>query len=100
MVQRVTNPAFPRAIPHAIVGIDSLLRVLLFGSLPGSQKGPKMSPEMDPKRDRKWVTKWTREATKNGSPKGYSTLEPGNLYLDTQTRNLNSNSKPNSIVEL
>ena len=35
----VRNAPFSGIYPHAMVGIDSLLKVVLFGSLPGSQKG-------------------------------------------------------------
>ena len=67
----VPNPSFPRAIPHGMLIIDSLLQVLIFGP----QMGPQMDPKMGPQRDRKWVPKWTRKGTENGSPKGYSRLE-------------------------
>ena len=57
MVQDGGNPASPRAVPHALVGITPLPRVLLFGSFLGSRKVPKMGAQMDPKRDRKRTSK-------------------------------------------
>ena len=84
MVQDGGNPAFSRAIPHAVVGITPLSRVLLFGSFLGSRKEAKMEPELDPKRDRKRMPKRVFET-------GTRKLEPGNsnpkleLELDRRT---------------
>jgi len=89
------NPAFSRAIPHAMVGITPLLRVLLFGSFLGSRKGARMDSQMDPKWDRKRTTKRVFEIRTRK-------LEPGNsnpeLELETRTgmSNLRSNSNSNS----
>ena len=75
MVVDGPNPASQPAIPHAMLIIDLLDKVVFFGP----QMGPRMDPKMGPQRDRKWVPKWTRKGTENGSPKGYSKLEPRNL---------------------
>ena len=44
------NPSIPRAIPHAMDGIDLLLQVVIFGVSPGSprvvsQEGLRSPPE-------------------------------------------------------
>ena len=87
MCQDATNPAFSRAIPHAMVGITPLLRVVFFGSFLGSRKGAKMDPQMDPKWDRKWIPERVPETRT-------LKLVPGNsnskLELETRTRSLNS----------
>ena len=80
-----TNPAFPRAIPNAMVGITPLLRVHFFGSFLGPRKGLKLGPERDPKRDRKRIPKRV--------PESWNT-ETGTRKLELETRS------SNSIVEL
>ena len=47
MVPDVRNPPFPRAIPHAMVIIDLLAKVVIFGSFPGASgcslgRGPRV----------------------------------------------------------
>ena len=51
MVQDCTNPAFPRAIPPAMLVFCSLLKVVFFTSFLGSRNRPKMGTQMDRKRD-------------------------------------------------
>ena len=60
-----SNPSFPRAIPHGMLIIDSLLQVVFFGP----QMGPQMDPKMGPPRDRELVPTWTQKGTENGSLK-------------------------------
>ena len=65
------NPSFPRAIPHAMLIIDSLLQVLIFGP----QMGPQMDPKMDPQRDRKWLPQMDPKRDRKRIPKkGHSRL--------------------------
>ena len=54
--------------PHAMVGIDLMAQVVLFGSLPGPRQGPQLDPQMDPKGDPKRTPKgYLEKVIKDGS---------------------------------
>ncbi len=61
----VPNLPFSCVSLHAMVGIQLLFQVVLFGSEAGSRTGPKLGPERDPKR----VPKWTEAGPRDQSSK-------------------------------
>ena len=54
------TPAFQQAIPHVVVGITPLLKVVIFGSFGESRNGLIWGPEMVPFGDPKWSHSGTR----------------------------------------
>ena len=48
-----SKPLFFVGSPHSMLGIQLLLKMVLFESFLGSRKVPKMGPQMDQKRDQK-----------------------------------------------
>ena len=68
MCADVTNPPISCISLHVMVGIDLLLKVVLFGSETGSRNGLR---HLGPQMDRNWVPKKGAQRDRKRKPKEY-----------------------------